>query len=41
VKKIVVFITHDLLEAPKLGERIAIMKDGEIVQIGISEEIVA
>jgi len=41
LKKTVVFITHDLLEALKLGERIAIMKDGEIVQIGTPEEIVA
>ncbi len=41
VKKTVVFITHDLLEALKLGERIAIMKDGEIVQIGTPEEIIA
>jgi len=41
VKKTVVFITHDLLEALKLGERIAIMKDGVIVQIGTPEEIVA
>ena len=32
-------ITHDLSEAIKLGDRIAIMKDGEIVQIGTSEEI--
>jgi len=41
VKKAVVFITHDLLEALKLGDRVAIMKDGEIVQIGSPEEIVA
>jgi len=41
VKKTVVFITHDLLEALKLGDRIAIMKDGIIVQIGTPEEIVA
>ncbi len=41
VKKTVVFITHDLLEALKLGDRVAIMKDGEIVQIGTPEEIVA
>jgi glycine betaine/proline transport system ATP-binding protein len=41
VKKTVVFITHDLIEALKLGERIAIMKDGEIVQLGSPEEIVA
>ena len=41
VKKTVVFITHDLIEALKLGDRIAIMKDGEIVQIGTPEQIVA
>ena len=41
MKKTVVFITHDLLEALKLGDRIAIMKDGEIVQIGTSQEIVS
>ncbi len=41
MKKTVVFITHDLLEALKLGDRVAIMKDGEIVQIGSPEEIVA
>ena len=34
-----VFITHDLNEAIKLGDRIAIMKDGEVVQVGTSEEI--
>ena len=37
--KTIVFITHDLDEALKLGDRIAIMKDGEIVQIGTPEEI--
>ena len=41
MKKTVVFITHDLLEALKLGDRIAIMRDGEIVQLGSPEEIVA
>lgn len=41
VKKTVVFITHDLLEALKLGDRIAIMKDGEIVQLGTPQEIVS
>ena len=41
VKKTVIFITHDLIEALKLGERIAIMKDGEIVQTDVPEEIVA
>jgi len=35
----IVFITHDLDEALKLGDRIAIMKDGAIVQIGTAEEI--
>ncbi|MDQ0255759.1 glycine betaine/proline transport system ATP-binding protein [Evansella vedderi] len=38
-KKTIIFITHDLDEALKLGDRIAIMKDGVIVQIGTSEEI--
>lgn len=41
MKRTVVFITHDLLEALKLGDRIAIMKDGDIVQIGTPQEIVA
>ena len=40
MKKTIVFITHDLDEAIKLGDRIAIMKDGEIVQVGTSEEII-
>ena len=39
MKKTIVFITHDLNEAIKLGDRIAIMKDGEVVQVGTSEEI--
>jgi glycine betaine/proline transport system ATP-binding protein len=39
--KTIIFITHDFLEAIKLGERIAIMKDGEIVQIGTAQQIVA
>ena len=39
MKKTIVFITHDLNEAIRLGDRIAIMKDGEIVQIGTPEEI--
>jgi glycine betaine/proline transport system ATP-binding protein len=41
LNKTIIFITHDFLEAIKLGERIAIMKDGEIVQIGTAEQIVA
>lgn len=39
MKKTILFITHDLDEALKIGDRIAIMKDGEIVQIGTAEEI--
>ena len=34
------FITHDLDEAIRIGDRIAIMKDGVLVQIGTPEEIV-
>ncbi len=36
-----IFITHDLAEALKLGDRIAIMKDGAFVQVGTPEEVVA
>ncbi|MFA9422680.1 MAG: glycine betaine/L-proline ABC transporter ATP-binding protein [Sedimentibacter sp.] len=39
MKKTIIFITHDLDEALKLGDRIALMKDGVIVQIGTPEEI--
>ena len=39
MKRTIVFITHDLDEAIKLGDRIAIMKDGEVVQVGTPEEI--
>jgi glycine betaine/proline transport system ATP-binding protein len=38
--KTMLFITHDLPEALRLGDRIAIMRDGEIVQIGTPEELV-
>jgi glycine betaine/proline transport system ATP-binding protein len=41
VKKTMIFITHDLMEALKLGNRIAIMKDGVFVQVGTPEEVVA
>ncbi len=37
--KTIVFISHDLDEALKLGDRIVLMKDGEIVQVGTPEEI--
>ncbi len=40
LKKSIVFITHDITEALKLADRIAIMRDGEVVQIGTPEEIV-
>ena len=40
VGKTMVFITHDLAEALKLGDRILIMRDGEIVQIGTPDEVV-
>lgn len=40
LRKSIVFITHDITEALKLADRIAIMKDGEIVQIGTPTEIV-
>ena len=39
MKRTIIFITHDLDEAIKLGDRIAIMKDGEVVQVGTPEEI--
>ena len=38
--KSAVFITHDLDEAIRIGDRIAIMKDGVIIQVGTAEEIV-
>jgi glycine betaine/proline transport system ATP-binding protein len=38
--KTIVFITHDLSEALKLGDRIAMMKDGAVIQLGAPEEIV-
>ena len=41
VQKTMVFITHDFLEALKVGDRVAIMKDGEFVQIGTPEEVVS
>ncbi|MFH1639611.1 MAG: glycine betaine/L-proline ABC transporter ATP-binding protein [Chloroflexota bacterium] len=40
-QKTVVFVTHDLNEALKLGDRIAIMKDGQFIQIGAPEELTA
>ena len=40
LKKTTVFITHDLDEAVRIGDRIAIMRDGKMVQIGTAEDIV-
>ncbi|WP_435736684.1 glycine betaine/L-proline ABC transporter ATP-binding protein [Cellulosimicrobium sp. PMB13] len=39
--KTIVFITHDLNEAMHLGDRIAVMRDGRIVQIGTAEQILS
>lgn len=39
LKKTIVFITHDLNEAMRIGDRIAVMRDGSIDQIGTAEEI--
>ncbi|SLN69878.1 Glycine betaine/L-proline transport ATP-binding protein ProV [Roseovarius albus] len=40
LKKTTIFITHDLDEAVRIGNRIAIMRDGKVVQIGTAEDIV-
>ena len=40
VGKTMLFITHDLAEALKLGDRILIMRDGEVVQVGTPDEVV-
>tara|TARA_B110000014_G_scaffold242529_1_gene212186 strand:- start:292 stop:1485 length:1194 start_codon:yes stop_codon:yes gene_type:complete len=40
IQKTMVFITHDLDEAVTVGDRIAIMRDGEIIQMGTPEEII-
>ncbi|WP_114853686.1 glycine betaine/L-proline ABC transporter ATP-binding protein [Brachybacterium sp. YJGR34] len=39
LEKTILFITHDLNEAMRIGDRIAMMRDGRIVQIGTSDEI--
>jgi osmoprotectant transport system ATP-binding protein len=38
LKKTIVFVTHDMQEALKLGDRICLMKDGEVVQVGTPHE---
>ncbi|WP_047979842.1 quaternary amine ABC transporter ATP-binding protein [Ornithinibacillus contaminans] len=40
LQKTIVFITHDVNEAFKLGDRVAVMKDGHVVQVGTPEEII-
>lgn len=40
VQKTIVFITHDLNEAVRVGDRIAIMRDGKIVQVGAPNDVV-
>jgi glycine betaine/proline transport system ATP-binding protein len=40
VHKTIVFVTHDLHEALKLGDRIAIMRDGKIIQVGAPEDVI-
>jgi glycine betaine/proline transport system ATP-binding protein len=41
VKKTIMFITHDLDEALKMGDRIVLMRDGKVVQIGTPEDILS
>jgi osmoprotectant transport system ATP-binding protein len=41
VRKTVIFVTHDIDEAIKMGHRVAILKDGELVQYGTPDEILA
>lgn len=40
IKKTIIFVTHDMQEALKLGDRICVMKDGQIVQVASPREIV-
>ncbi|MEB1808972.1 MAG: glycine betaine/L-proline ABC transporter ATP-binding protein [Bacillaceae bacterium] len=40
LKKTIIFITHDINEAFKIGDRVAVMKDGQMEQIGTPEEII-
>ena len=40
LQKTIIFITHDVNEAFKLGDRVAVMKDGQVVQVGTPEEII-
>lgn len=40
LQKTIIFITHDVNEAFRLGDRVAVMKDGRVVQVGTPEEII-
>ncbi|MDQ0272238.1 ABC transporter ATP-binding protein [Cytobacillus purgationiresistens] len=40
IKKTIVFVTHDISEAMKLGDRIAVMNEGAIVQVGTPQELI-
>jgi glycine betaine/proline transport system ATP-binding protein len=40
VKKTIVFITHDITEAARIGDRVAIMKDGRFIQVGTPSEVI-
>jgi len=40
LRKTIIFVTHDLHEALKLGDRIAIMRDGDLIQLGMPEDII-
>ena len=40
MRKSIIFITHDLEEAVKIGDRIAIMRDGKFIQVGTPKEII-
>ncbi|MFS0750331.1 quaternary amine ABC transporter ATP-binding protein [Oceanobacillus sp. 1P07AA] len=41
LQKTIIFITHDVNEAFKIGDRVAVMKDGHVEQVGTPEEIIA
>ncbi|MBM7703104.1 ABC transporter ATP-binding protein [Metabacillus iocasae] len=40
IKKTIVFVTHDMSEALKIGDRICLMKDGKVVQVGTPEDFI-
>ncbi|MGK7888962.1 MAG: glycine betaine/L-proline ABC transporter ATP-binding protein [Leptolyngbyaceae cyanobacterium] len=41
LKKTIVFISHDIQEALKIGDRVAVMKDGHLVQVGTPEDLIS